>query len=100
MIEIGEAHVDYDQFEEDLKKPFDDEYESKDFDASIITIPLEIYERITGIREKNKKELNLYNYESERDKFNPDYFIEQSIEFNRCFFFEFKLYDLLIVSYG
>ena len=42
----------------------------------------------------------MYHYESERDKFNPDYFIEQSIEFNRCFFFEFKLYDLLIVSYG
>ena len=60
-----------------MKNPFDDEYESKDFESSIITIPLEIYERISGTRAKNRNEMFMYNYEAERNKFDPDYYITQ-----------------------
>ena len=76
LVDVAEAHVDYDTFEEDLKAPFDDQYESKDFESSIIRIELKEYEKISGIKAKNRKEL-MYHYEcGERNKVNPDYLIE------------------------
>ena len=63
MVDVAEAHVDYEFFEDELRKPFDEEYESTDFESSIIRIKLEEYERISGIKSKNRKELNIFNYE-------------------------------------
>ena len=40
LVDITEAHVDFEKFEEELLIPFDTAYESTDFSASIIKIEL------------------------------------------------------------